>query len=106
MTAGSHMAVHDVEVLFEYLEYRAIICCRRNNICDEVEHHLALAGLNGTRVVVLSQPNTHLNGYFFAKVGSQMGVLVNVHSVNDINAEDRITVAKFNLEVSWLYLLS
>ena len=85
------MAVHDIEVLFAYLDYRAIICCQRNNICEEVEHHLALAGLNGTRVVVLSQSKTQLNGYFLQKWAPKWGCFVNVDSVSNINAEDHIT---------------
>ena len=107
------MAVRDIEVLFEYLEYRTIICCKRNDICEEVEHHLALAGqLNERRVIVLSrskpktQPN---NGYILQKWVPRWGCFVNVESVNDINAEDRITVAKLNSEiseVSWLCSLS
>lgn len=92
-----------IEVLFEYSEYRSVICCERSNICEEVEHHLALAGqLNEARVIVLSRnnANTHLNGYFLQKWSPKWGCFVNLDSLNEISGEDRLTVAKFNLETS------
>lgn len=91
-----------VEVLFEYFNYRSIICCKSDDICQQVERHLAIAGrIEEPRVVVLSSNRVHcesrsssneIREFFLQKWVPKWGCFVNVDALSEISGDDRLTV--------------
>ena len=91
-----------VEVLFEYFNYRSIICCKNDDICQQVERHLEIAGprleepSDRPRVVVLSESSksrsSKIHEFFLQKWVPKWGCFVNVDSLREITADDRLTV--------------
>ena len=91
-----------IEVLFEYFKHRSIICCKNDDICQQVERHLAIAGrLEEPRVVILSSNRIHcesrsstneIHEFFLQKWVPKWGCFVNVESLNEISGDDRLTV--------------
>ena len=98
-----------VEVLFEYLGYRCIICTHKSKICEEVKRHLQTSGVDhNPRVVIASlspQSASSDTVYFLQRWNPKWESFVNVESLNDIKKEDRLTVVKAlsNPEVSYFY---
>ena len=90
-----------MEVLFEYAaaEYRCIICTQKSKLCREIEQHLRRAGVAEPNVVVLSYTDgrerfEERTNFFLQRWDTVWNCFINVDSLEEVVAGDRLTVAK------------
>lgn len=92
-----------MEVLFEYdpSEYRCIICTQKAKLCREIEQHLRRTGVADPTVSVLSHTladRRHARfeertNFFLQRWDTDWKCYINIDSLEEVAAGDRLTVA-------------